>query len=323
MDQSPGSLPKHRPSPRIVAPANHDSIEGHTVTVWGAAEPGVAVELWDWLSLVAHTVADNEGHWSITLEDVESGEHVYFAQTLETSDRPADRSDTTTVRVGSPNKHWQVERTPTIALPWQPPRVGIIRKLRGRRRQANDEDRKGDAFVEEEWERILAGRETPLSTEDLPGTFRDEPSVAVNAAEEPSELPSTIDLEPSAESETVVEEVPIEVSATMIVAMRRSIEVLVEEDHGRAAPIDLGPVEAVSGPLPTHQLRCAPVIVSAVPTPVRVDQVLVNLPPIYRPITRLTPPIPAHQLGTAALVTESPHKSSHRLKKILDRFYSV
>jgi hypothetical protein len=322
MDQGPESLPEHRPSPTIVGPANNDSIEDHTLTVWGTAEPGAAVELWDWLSLVARTEADKEGRWSITLQDVESGDHVYFAQTIEASNRPAERSDTTTVRVGSPNKHWQVKRTPVITLPWHPPQVGLIRKLRGRKRQANDEDWKGDAFVDEEWERIIGAPERPPSSHQPSETLQDEPARARYAAEEPSELPPIIQSEPKVESESVVDEEPIDVLVTMIMEGPRLIEAPVETVWERLGLVDLGPADVVSEAPSIYPLRSTPVIATAIPMVLQVDRVAIDPPPMYLPIRRLAPPDPARFLGTAALVAEPSSEVEPQLEEESRSFLS-
>lgn len=306
MDQAPQSLPERPSPPTIVGAENHDASDGHTVTVWGTAEPNVAIQLWDWLLPVKRTVTDGAGQWSIALEEVEPGDHMYSAQA---TDPPSDRSNYVTVRVASPQRHWQARRTPSFALHWELPGTGIVRKLRARRHRPDRDDRKHDAFIEEEWRRVVGEQETSLSAQHQTVAHLDDPEIAARPAGDLSASLPITHAERAVETETQVDEPPIDIPVSVIEMRREGIALPVETLVRVDAPLDLGTVGPVLVAPPLPEIASARVALTTDPTFVPAERIPEVRPPIYRPLTQLAPPVPAVFLGTAVLLTEPPPAS--------------
>jgi hypothetical protein len=307
MDQGPASHSAHLSTPRIVGPRDHDSLDGHPVTIWGTADSGETIELWDWLSLVTTTVTDSEGRWSITLRDVESGDHMYFAQAVRESKTPFDRSNPLIVRVGSPRKQWQAEPARTASLRWKSPRAGIVRRLRGRQRPAKDEDWSEKLVLEQAWEQILAAQQAPPAAESVNGMLLDEPALPEPDDAGPDELSPALTIlpEPGAHGETSDDELPTEITATMVEDEQEAIELPAETLVKPPAPMDLGAAAEPIGALPKQGVITEPVVAAAVPKRIWAYRVAGDQRPIYLTATQVIPPISVRYLGTAALVAGS------------------
>ena len=265
--------------PQIVGPERNDSFDGRTVTISGTADREVTVRLWDWLSPVATTTADESGHWSVTLHNVEVGDHMYGAEAFRDSQEPSGRSQVVAVRV-APQARSSAESPRRTSRRWKLPTTEFARKLTVRRRSNMDEDA-GQTGLEDTSE--------PTGTEPGPAPatktvesplLSDEGSPPDDAPlPQPTAVPSSDPFNPAAQPGILVAHPAIEVSTSTVVKPPQAIEgspwVLVQSP----TPIDLGAADSMLETVPPvpadTQIEAAP------PAPQRIwtERVIVEQPP--------------------------------------------
>ena len=281
MDQESLSFPEPISVPKIVAPQNNESFDGQTVTISGTADRDVLVRVWDWLSPVASTTADGNGDWSVTLHDVEVGDHMYGAEALRESQAPSGRSTVVAVRVASHTRS-SAEPARRTSRRWKLPTTEFARKFAGRGRSDGGSDDAGQIALEESREsNAIGARPAPVPTSahtPLPSAPTLPPAEGPPLPES-TPLHADLPLDPVPEHEKVAEPPPIEVGASMVAEEPGLIEGSPWTEVQRPAPIDLGMVEPVPDPVPALE---ADTQIEAVPPAsqrIWTERVIVKPPP--------------------------------------------
>jgi hypothetical protein len=173
-------------APRIVSPAHHSSIAGDVITLTGTARAGVTVEVLDWLTVVATIVADDAEHWSVTVTDVESGDHLFLAYAIGTEGRRSSGSNAVAVSVSSdeerprPGPRGGLRKRMSSVWP-------IGRTLRGLRRPERPDDWSDDDASHDEWDRLVGATPVTTSPGIVPPTTDATPSVPVRIDDAPEQ----------------------------------------------------------------------------------------------------------------------------------------
>jgi hypothetical protein len=282
MDQESSLFTEPVSIPQIVAPNNNDSCDGQAVTVSGTADSEVVVRVWDWLSPVATTTADGKGNWSVTLHDVEIGDHMYAAEAFRDAQAPSGRSKVVAVRVAS-QTHASAEPLLRASRRWKLPTTSFARKVAGHRRSKLDDDDAGQSALEGRQESAVT-RQQPASvvnpaTSPLPSEQGLPPAEDMPLPESAA-LHSDSALDPVAEHETIVKQPPIEVTVSMVVAQSKAIEATTTAFVSVPSSIDLGVADTMPETYPSLK---ADTEIEAIPrTPERVwtERIIVEQPPI-------------------------------------------
>ncbi len=285
MDQEPSSPTSHVSVPEIVTPASNDSVDGQIVMISGSADGDVTIRLWDWLSPVAMTTADESGHWSIALHDVEAGDHMYCAEAYRDSSTPAARSKVVAARVRSQK---QTSAKPDRRSPhrWKLPPTGFARRLVGHRR--SDEGN-------------VVGRQTAPETGREPTRHDQRPAPVPEITDAPlpgeSGLPSnendphvkpersgTLSIDSVTENTSFAAELPIDVEASRAATEPAAIEVSASVLGEPRELIDLGPAERVLDLSPPREAATQTVAFPVAAQRIWTERIIVERPPTLQPI---------------------------------------
>jgi hypothetical protein len=173
-------------TPRIVSPTNHSSIAGDAITLVGTARAGVTVELLDWLTVVATIVADDGAQWSITLTDVESGDHLFSAHAIGMQGVHSPQSDAVAVNVSSDDEQPESNRRDGLIKRMSAARR-IATTLRGFHRPGRQDEWSDQVDSDDEWERVMRATPLPPRPDDMPSTVTITPSAPARTGDAPEQ----------------------------------------------------------------------------------------------------------------------------------------
>jgi hypothetical protein len=252
VDQDPTLRPEYLSAPTIVAPENNDAFDGQTVTVSGTADREVSVRLWDWLSPAATTTADGSGRWSITLQDVEPGDHMYCAEAFRNGEKHSERSKIVAVRVTSPTRA-PSEQARRTSLRWKLPPTEFARKL-SRRRRSDRVDGVGTHIPPAEGLQPTATVHPPTPSRETANSLSSSEAKVASAEDAPPpELPALAPVAPLdvvPEPKAVPDDPPIEIRASTVPDESEVIGTFTRALAEPPAPIDLGVADQALEPAP-------------------------------------------------------------------------
>lgn len=283
MDQEPSLHPPSLSVPKIVSPSNHDSLDGKVLTISGTADCEVPIRIWDWLSPVAVTTADGGGYWSVTLHDVEPGDHMYCAEAFRDSPARSIRSLVVAVQIASQIRSSSRSSSRNLRGRKLTPR-GLTRRLTERRRADSTADAVTQTGPAEEWE--------PVGDEQVPAPASpsaDDPRSSVPSVEAAPSLELSAEAAPQQvdfahELETVTENLPIEVTASRVVAEPEVVDAPAQALTLPPGLVDLGAADEVLNQAPPLDAPTDPVPVSAALERIWTERVIVEPSPATHPI---------------------------------------